>query len=280
MNEQPKFEKREELNFDYMKVFRVRHGKSEYEELTGEISDSTIDITPEGVKQIEATTSYLESVLDKSKDVIVFGYSPRRRAIDSMRIIYNKLKESGFNVVDDSRKRELRNKLDSIRLLDKQGQVIEPGTNEYGDSFLEVRKESYEKYGNNWFQEVLAKNKDERIQNDTHSLESLAEVEERSLDHLSFLMRVSKKFQSKLATEGKRLVVIEIAHGEGIAEIIDRSTDGEKSISNNWGIENGGVVEMDIPVKGKTIKSKLWTESGGDEKLKPVNFDYLKRKFI
>ncbi len=274
MNEKVSSSMEREPRFDGIKVFKVRHGQSNYEELRGEISDKTVDITEKGIEQIKKTAEYLKSRIDKENDVVVFAHSPRRRAVDSMKIIYDILKKEGFNVVDDLKNREVRVKMDNAKLFDENNNVIEPGTREYADAAWKVIENEFEKYGDDWFEKSWMKNEKKRIKRHGYEMESLHEVKKRSKDHLAFLMRMAKRVQP--GNTNGNIVLIEVSHGENMQDFLEHASgndfDGE--------IENGGVVEMFIPSKGKKIKSNIWTRNKGLKELKEIEFDYLKRDFV
>ncbi len=280
MNEGINFEiKEKEPDFEGLRVFMVRHGQSEYKELKGEIDDSVVDITEKGKEQINNTVEYLKTKIDKERDIVIFAHSPRKRAVDSMKIIYESLKNDGYDVVDDVKGREVRQRIDNARLLNKDNETINPGTNEYADAVWGVLEKEYERHGDNWFEEAWMKNENDRIKNDTYEMESYSEVKKRSKDHMAFLMRATKKLQPKFAEQGKRVVLIEVAHGENFGDFLEHATSGDNNMSNKE-INNGGVLEMFIPISGQTIKSKIWTKDNGEEDLNNVKFDYLKRDFV
>ncbi len=267
-----------------IKVFRVRHGSSKYKELTEEtIDEHELDLTEEGRGELEKTAEHLTEVLDPKIDFVVVASSERRRAISSSNIIKNKLEEKGFLVWIDpkfeekGRSRALRSKLNDMEIIDKDTEkVVPPLTEKYWNASGDVwkkhlgekpkipAKDVYKK----WFNREM-----ERLEGEKFKSESSDEVRLRSQNHLAFLMKVARRFQPRLSEDGKKLVIIEVEHGETLDNLTEELGQS--------GLGHGGFFELGIPVDGTEINIKKWEIGDENEKeIGAVNFDSKKREFI
>jgi len=100
------FEKKEKEPWQHIKVFRVRHGNTPYHEQLEGIPGDKIDLTEKGIKEIENAAEKISSNIDKDQDIVCFGFSPRKRTIDSANIIRTYLIKNGFTVWEDPKNRE------------------------------------------------------------------------------------------------------------------------------------------------------------------------------
>jgi len=278
-------EQKEQVNLNNIKVFRVRHGESNYDELSKENIDAeNSDLTDEGVKSLEKTSEKLLEILNPETDLIVIASSERRRAMASAEIIDRKLREANFTIWEDPKQEErngkarnIRSKINDMEIIDKESKkVVKPGDEKYweasGDAWAKHLGENPEIPIKDayplWFKGEL-----ERLDGEQYESDSKKEIDKRSKEHLAFLMKVSQKFQPKLAKENKRIVIIEVEHGESLDSLSQKLSESK--------VSHGGFLELDIPTNGDEIDIKNYdNKSNKTTNIEIIKFNAKKRDFI
>ena len=261
-------ESSEKPSWKNMKVFRVRHGNTPYnEQLKGVQDNETIDLTEQGVREIEEAAENIAQRLNKDEDVVCVVHSPRKRTRDSAQIIRNYLTDRGFTVWDDPKEREEQYRVRSTDILDSESQPISHNEPAYAPAFRELLSSLKQSVppGSTATQHWK--------QGGIDVLETPENVGQRSKDQLAFLMRIAHTIQPKV---DKHIVVVELEHEETLDDIVSHATDGATSIQGGSGPKTGEVFELEIPVVGDEINIKSLNR---DIQAKPVHFDYLKRDF-
>ncbi len=278
--------KEKKVNLKEIKVFRVRHGNSEYKEIqenTLELADDELDLTEKGIKELEQTAEHLASTLNPETDVIVIASSERRRAVSSAAIIKNKLVDSGFTIWNDPvaekgrKTRTVTGRLNDMEIMEqKSGKIIPPLSKDYWDASGDVWQEYIKEESTISPKDVYPMWRDgkiERLSGDTYTSDSIQDINLRSANHLALLMRIAKKFQPRLSADGKRLVIIEAEHGESLNDFASKAKV-EKAVSH------GGYMELAVPIDSDEINVKTWDINDGEKSAETVHFDAQKRKFI
>ncbi len=263
-----RIESNEKPSWQNIKVFRVRHGHTPYnEQLKGIPDDDTIDLTEQGIKEIEASAENISQRLNKDEDVVCVVYSPRKRTRDSAQIVKNYLIDRGFTVWDDPKEREDQYRVRSTDILNSESQPISHNEPAYAPAFRELLSSLKQSvpHGSTATQHWK--------QGGVDVLETPESVDKRSKDQLAFLMRVAHTIQPKV---DKHIVVVELEHEETLDDVVSHATDGVTSIQGGSGPKTGEVFELEIPVVGDEINIKSLNR---DIQAKPVHFDYLKRDF-
>lgn len=101
----PKESREKEPKIDSVVLFVVRHGKTQYLERdnvirTGKWKPELYDITEEAEKDLDETTENLSKELNPDKHIVVFFSSPRARALRSREQLEQRLREKGFEVLE------------------------------------------------------------------------------------------------------------------------------------------------------------------------------------
>ncbi len=263
------FEKKEKEKFKHIKVFRVRHGNTSYYEQLKGLPGDIIDLTEQGIKEMESAAEKIASNINKEEDIVSFGYSPRKRTIDTANIIKKHLKKEGFTIWEDPKNREEQERVRSTDIMNDDNEAISHKELEYVPAV----------------QELLSIIKDEVPEGETatkywkegniDALEKPDSVDSRSKAQLAKLMRIAHTIQPKI---DKRLVIIQTEHEETLDDMLLKVSDGENGVTLGSGPHTGEVFELDIPVdtSDDEINVKSLTR---DIKTKPIHFDYLKREY-
>jgi bisphosphoglycerate-dependent phosphoglycerate mutase len=247
----------------------VRHGQTPYnEQLKGVPAEDEIDLTEQGIKEIEAAAESIASRLDKEEDIVCLTHSPRKRARDSINIIKKYLGDAGFTVWEDQKGRESQDRIRSTDILDEEDAPIPHDDPAYAPAFRELIQGLKEELPEGVSATEYWK------EGNVEGIEQPESVDRRAKDQLSFLMRVAHTIQPKV---DKHIALVQLEHEETLDDLVARATDGEVSISAGDGPATGEVFELDIPVEGDEIEIiPLSRESPSTS----VRFDYLKRDFI
>ncbi len=277
-------EKEKEIDLKKIKVFRVRHGNSEYREvMKNTIEDDELDLTEKGILELEQTAEHLTKILSSKTDIVVVASSERRRAISSSNIIKNRLIAAGFIIWNDPVTKNGRNprtvlkRINDMEIINEEsGKIIPPLTETYwdasGDIWAEYTKEGATISPKDAYS-MWRDKKIERLSGDRHESESMQDIDNRSTNQLALLIKIANKFQPGLASEGKRLVIIEVEHDESLDGFTEK-TGAEKSI------RHGGFFELDIPVNANEISIKVWNIGEVEKNVGTISFDAKSRKFI
>ena len=260
---------------EYMKVFRVRHGETEYKEQTtpGGIAEDQTDLTENGKQQIEQAADKIAARLDKEKDIVFVASSPRRRTQDTASIIRNKLQELGFELWDDEKSRSqlIQQRIRNIDVFDADGNALVPTHPDYAGFFngavAHIAQEAT-KLGMSDVEYLAA--------NPHPSLETLDSTAKRSRDHLTYLMRVAHAIQPKFT---RRLVIIEAEHVESLDDFTGQVTSQARTEKNKTGMKKGEVVEIDIPVSGNELQVRFIDQEGPGNAY-TVKYDATTRTFL
>lgn len=236
----PRFPEKKERKEDASSepiIFFVRHGASNYE---GE----GLDITEEGVRQMEEVAEFFANSLDKDKDVLVLISSLKARARGSLMVLRKKLEEFGFKIVQLPKDKEYRERLSGMNTMDKEGK---PHSIE-GAEFNEVMERV-------WSSCLSSDKLKEKIQewakNDQfafHAAEGRTNTYgEMSLDinrEVSFVKRAVSLYFSESDVE-KRVVIIGVTHGEVIDFILQNHAEKIFSLKENGEEATlGGIVRL------------------------------------
>lgn len=261
-------ESSEKISWKNIKVFRVRHGNTPYnEQLKGVPDESEIDLTEQGIREIEQAAENISQRLNKDEDVVCVVHSPRKRTRDSAQIIRNYLVDRGFTVWDDPKEREEQTRVRSTDILNSESQPIPHNEPAYAEAFRELLS--------NIKQSVPPGSTATQYwkQGGIDALETPESVGQRSKDQLAFLMRVAHTIQPKV---DKHIAIVELEHEETLDDIVSNATDGSTSIREGNGPKTGEVFELEIPVVGDEVHIKSLNR---DIEAKSFHFDYLKRDF-
>lgn len=263
-----KIESKEKLLWRNIRVFRVRHGNTPYnEQLKGIPSDDMIDLTEQGIKEIESASENISQKLNKDEDIVYLAHSPRKRTRDSAQIIKKYLTDKGFTVWEDPKERHVQNRIRSTDILDAEFKSISHDESAYAPAFRELLAEMKESVplgttpAEYWRQGGIG------------VLETKESVEQRSKDQLAFLMRIAHTIQPKI---DKHIAVVEVEHEETLDELISHATNGGVSAEKGNGPATGEVFELIIPTDSDEIEINSLSRN---IHANPVHFDYLKRDF-
>lgn len=179
----------QEPKFKDIAVYRIRHGESVYTEYNADVETTEDDLTDAGKKQIVNTIKFIAQSLNKEQDIIVVVSSPRIRTIGSANLAKKILKEMGFNVWDDNKKRDIRWRLRSPDVLDGYGNIITKKDSGYKgvQDKLKNEIETLAKPGET-FAETLA-----RVDKVNH-LEALSSAQKRARVELKYFLKSLVKF--------------------------------------------------------------------------------------
>jgi broad specificity phosphatase PhoE len=132
-------ESSEKISWKNIKVFRVRHGNTPYnEQLKGVPDESEIDLTEQGIKEIEQAAENISQRLNKDEDIVCVIYSPRKRTRDSAQIIRKYLTDKSFTVWEDIKRREEQDRIRSTDILDSDFNPIYHDEPAYAPAFREL----------------------------------------------------------------------------------------------------------------------------------------------
>lgn len=288
-----KFESEPELG--YIKVYRVRHGRSVYHEHfigKGNISPAEPDLTEEGTEDIENAAETIEKRIDPNRDVVVLISSSRRRAESAAGQIASRLKKTfkDQNIVQeidmtDSKYKKRQESFTSVNLVDEQGKPVKTDDPRYPKLFAAEAAHLIEAAAQKKMPTagLMAASPDTQFGH----FEKTADLNERVRTHLARLMLISRMKQPELAKTGKRLVIIEVEHNETLDELYEMASNGEYSLKNRTpdgkgtGAQEGEVIELLIPSdkKSNVIRVNFLGE-GRSKDERRIIFDPRKKEFL
>ncbi|MBU4257299.1 histidine phosphatase family protein [Candidatus Parcubacteria bacterium] len=260
-------EKREPSKWEDIKVFRVRHGDSKYNEHMKTGKEDKNDLTETGIQQALDAAKTIESQLNKDNDIICFAHSPRFRAVNTMVVVKEYLASRGFLIYEDIKERERQERIRGADLVDYEGSIVAPEDEKHSELYLKRMKESFKSMPRG---ESLGKYS---MLGEIEMFEDPENVKKRARNQLTFLMRVAQNIQTKI---DKHIVIVQVEHEETIDETLKISSQGKLGILKDEPIGKGEVMQLNIPTKGDEIKAKLLNK---DVELKPLHYDYIKRIF-
>ncbi len=260
-------EKREIPKWEDIKVFRVRHGDSKYNEHLKTGQKGKKDLTEQGIQQSLEAAKTIEQQLDRDNDIICFAYSPRYRAKNTGEIVKDHLASRGFLIYKDAKEREKQKRVRGADLLDYNGSSVEPKEERHTEVYQKRLKEAFASMPRG---ESLAKY---WLQGEVDILEKPDSVKKRTRNQLTFLMRIARNIQPKI---DKHIVIIEAEHEETVDELLKIASQGELGILKDSGLRKGEVMQLDIPAQGDKISIKLLNR---DIDLKSVHYNHIKRVF-
>lgn len=282
-----------EPELQYIKVYRVRHGKSVYHEHyegRDNISEDEMDLTPEGVQQIEEAGETIKSRIDPKRDLIVLISSPRRRAESAIKIIGSQLKDTfGEDVIQTLNTEDLKYKkrqaaIASVNLLDEKGEIVETNDPRYPKLFAVEAVQLIETADKAGMPTAgyLATHGNEQV----GQFEKTDDLLHRNRTHLARLMLIARLKQPELAKQGKRLVIIQTEHNETLDEIYEKASAGKYSLKTKTENKKGTgaieaeVVELLIPSDRKSNEIQVhFLGEGRDKDEKKVVFDPRTKEF-
>ncbi len=225
------FEQKEKMKPEYLKMFRIRHGSTNYTELNPNIPTDEYDLTVEGKEEVVQGVNSIIETLDKENTVVVLASSPRVRAKGSMKIARNIFEENGFTIWesrDDSRliREELRAGVD----FNDEGDPIQKDHPDF--------KASREKTMNAL--KELVDNEDAGLSNavdlsiawanaegNVGNLENFDKAGERSTKALDLIFKVAHTTQKKT---DKQIAIISFEHAETMDPITSAVSEGSFSL--------------------------------------------------
>lgn len=268
---QNSIENQEPKHPEYLKVFRFRHGSTQYTELNHEVPTDEFDLTEEGKQEIIQGVNSILSELDKDKDVIVFATSPKVRAMGSMLLARKIIEEKGFTIWqsrDDLRL--IREKIRSGDTLDAAGNPIEKGQ----PGFSEAQKRALDQVA-----ELLTPESDVPTAWANHpdeisGFEKFNNVGERANKEVGLLFKIAHLVQGKT---DKQIVVMSFEHGETVDPVINTLGEGEITQRKGNPLKKGEPLRMDISTKDYSMKVSLPLRDGVEEEV--INFDKQTKTF-
>jgi broad specificity phosphatase PhoE len=291
INPEKQFEVEPELRF--IKVYRVRHGKSVYHEHTegkNNIPEDELDLTSEGVRDIEKAAEIIKEHIDPKRDTVVLISSPRRRAKSAIKIIGDRLGEAfkDQNIIQtlaDNPKYEKRlESFASANLVDENGKPIKTDDSRYPKLFAEQvpRLKDMAKEAGLPTSGFLASHPDEQF----GQFERTIDLNKRIRRHLTLLVLAARIKQPQLAKLGKRLVIIEVEHNETLDEMYEKASKGKYTFKTKTpdekgtGAVEGEVLEMLIPSDKNSNEIRVnFLGEGREKDEKIIAFDSRKREF-
>lgn len=255
----------------YLKVFRFRHGSSEYSELNPDVPTSESDLTEEGNREIALGITAVMQELDKNNDVIVLASSPKVRAIGSMLLAKNILQENGFTVWesrDDSRL--IREKIRSGDTLDSEGSPIEKPHPGFSAAQRRALQQVAELLNPGSDVPTTWANNPDKIS----GFERFDDVGKRANEEVAMLFKVARLVQSK--TE-KQIVVISFEHGETVDPVIRMLGEGGISQRKGSPLKKGEPLRMDISTEDYSMRVSLPLRNDVAEEV--INFDKQTKTF-
>ncbi len=228
-----------------LRVDFVRHGKPEYTD--EEIKSATIEgnLTEEGINQAKERALELASKIDKEKELVVFWVSPKQRAQQAAKIIFDTFQEQLIPVIKDLRTvKSLSDvKMSPVFIADL------------------LKNDAIGKWMEYWTESDLPK--------DTEKPE---EVKKRVERIITYLERIARNITP---AEGRKLHFICVGHEEIFRDLLEEGYGlGTK---NNTGPSYGEVMSVDINKSehGKNARLKVEYHGQGVE----LEFDKENRKF-
>lgn len=279
----------------YIKVYRVRHGKSVYKEhVLGKnvLPEEELDLTAEeGVGQIKQAAEVIKSRIDKARDLVVLMSSPRRRAESAVKIITSVLKEAfpDEGIIQDldtenSKYQRRLKAIESVNLVDEEGNRVGTDDPRYPQLFATEAAKLIEESSNEGMSTTgyLATYPDKQF----GQFERTEDLRRRTRTHLARLIHIARLKQPELAKKGKRLVIIEVEHNETLDEIYEKASGGAYTYllktedKKGTGPVEGEVVELLIPSdKGSNEMRVNFLGEGRDKDEKKIVFDPRTEEF-
>lgn len=283
-----------EPELQYIKVYRVRHGKTAYDEHyhgRDNLPEDATDLTEEGIEQIKKAATTIKNRIDEKKDLVVLISSPRRRAESAIKIIESSLREAFpegdviQNLDRESpkyKKRQLA--IESVNLVDEGGGRVETNDPRYPQLFSLEAAKLFEISGNEGMTTsgYLATYPDKQF----GQFEKTEDLRNRTRIHLARLMLTARLKQPELAKKGKRLVIIEVEHNETLDEIYEKASAGKYTIQSKTedgkgtGAIEGEVVELLIPSNRTSNEIRVnFLGEGRNKDEKKLYFDPRTKEF-
>jgi bisphosphoglycerate-dependent phosphoglycerate mutase len=266
-----------ETPIEYMTVFRVRHGDTEYrEQFKGEMHD---DLTELGKEQIRLSAESIRRRIDPERDIVWVISSPRIRTLDSKKIIEDTLQASGVEIWDGTRVTKRGGKHEAIFerirnfdfLTDGNGveaEVVSTDDSRYPEIFKKVVSDLESESSG------VAASQQAHL-SEHPQLEKSVDRVSRTRNQLTYLMRIARTIQPKL---NKRIVIIQAEHTESIDDLIENATRGIRTEKKMTGISKGGIVEVHFPTDQKSNEIDVIFPDSHDEHY-TIGYDPDKRIF-
>lgn len=240
------FESRErESTLPDLRVDFVRHGKPEYTDEEIQSATAEGNLTEEGANQIKERAVELASRIDKEKEFVVFWVSPKRRAQQTAKIIFDIFKEKNIPIIKDLR---------TVRSLSDV---------KASPAFIEdlLKNDAIEKWMEYWTKSDLPE--------DTEKPE---EVRKRVERIITYLERIARNI---VPAENRKLHFICIGHEEIFRDLLEEGYGlGTK---DNTSPNYGEIMNVDIkksePGKDAKLILNYHNQSAG------LEFDKGIRKF-
>lgn len=280
-------ENRQEIEprLEEVRIFRVRHGDSVYDEHTKgrlNIDDENLDLTEKGLKDLQNAAQTIGENIDPNIDMVAVISSARRRAESGKEIVEEYLKRKfGENILiqvplggkNKDKDRSIQHRVDSMKMVDKEGNLVDTDDQRYPDMFNEFARiltEETKEAGMKQTAGFLAKSEGTGQSEAAKAFEPFSNVQERSRHQLSLLIRAANLIQPKIAEKfSKRLNIVQIEHNETLDELYEVASGGKISVKNDTGAEKGEVVMLTVPLK-------KYEEAG--EAKDEIKVDFLNRK--
>lgn len=264
-------EANEKQHPEYLKVFRFRHGSTQYSELNPDVPTDEFDLTEEGKQEITQGVNSILQGLDKDKDVIVFASSPKVRARGSMQLARNIFEENGFTIwesKDDTRL--IRDNIRSGDTLDIAGNPVEKGH----PGFSEAQSRALNQVAGLLTPESDVPTTWANHPDEISGFEKFDNVGERANKEVGLLFKVAHLIQGKT---DKQIVVISFEHGETVDPVISTLGEGEMTQRKGNPLKKGEPLRMDISTKDYSMKVSLPLRGGVEEEV--INFDKQTKTF-
>lgn len=229
-----------------LKVDFVRHGKPVYTD--EEIRSATIEgsLTEEGINQVKERAVELASRIDREKEFVVFWVSPKQRAQQTAKIIFDIFHEQNIPVIKDLRTVK---SLSDVRM---------------SPSFIEdlLENDAIGEWMEYWTESDLPED-----------IEKPEEVKKRVERIITYLERIARNITPE---EGRRLHFICVGHEEIFRDLLEEGY--RLGTKNNMGPSYGEVMSVGINKSepGKNAKLKLDYHGQSTE----LDFDKESRRFF
>lgn len=236
----------------HLKVFRFRHGLSEYTELNPDIETNESDLTDAGREEVALGVRAIMPDLDKENDLIVLTSSPNLRARASKDTAREILEGNGFAIVqtrDDQRL--IRKNIRAIDTLNEKGEAVTKNHPDYAN----VRNRGLEQLNNLLMHGADIATAWANHSGDISEFEDYAEVEERTNREIGLLFKLAHQIQKNKTK--KQLVILNFEHGETLDPLLSLFSNGEISMKKGNGIGTGEPLRMDISVENDSIRVSM-----------------------
>lgn len=223
----------------------VRHGKPEYtnEEIRSAIIEG--NLTEEGVNQVKERAVELASKIDKEKEFVVFWVSPKQRAQQTAKIIFDVFRNQNIPVIKD------------LRTIKSLSDV------KMSPAFIKdlLKNDAIGKWMEYWTESDLPE--------DTEKPE---EVRKRVERIITYLERIARNIAP---AENKKLHFICVGHEEIFRDLLEEGYGlGTK---DNTGPNYGEIMSVGINKSVSGKKAKLKLDYHGQ--LTELDFDNKSRRF-